>query len=89
MRAIGKTSRQVYGRQLEEFVKIPNEPTVSAVCSLYQAKHASDSPKIPFIPRSFNSRFRRLRWEENKESGAPPGRLGRERAVGRACAETT
>lgn len=56
MRAFGKTSRQVYGRQLEEFVKITNEPTVSAVCSLHQAKHASDSPKNPFILRSDLSR---------------------------------
>ena len=32
-------------------------PTTPAARNLYRAKHATDSPKIPFIPRSATSRF--------------------------------
>ena len=41
--------------------KITKGATIPAACSLNRAKHTTDFPKIPFIPRSFFPCFQ-LRW---------------------------
>ena len=40
-----------------KFFKTIKGTTTPAVCSLRRPKHITDSPKIPFIPQSANSRF--------------------------------